>query len=399
MRRLFLSVGTAIAVVAGLLGAAAPAQAVVNPGAIYAERVDASTIKVALDYDSANTLQVDLNWGTGSTSDTGNGDFTPNFIWTEHFLGLALPSAGFNLTVSVYDPSNANALIAEDTFALPSAAAANNLPEITIAPYVVGDGTVGNSAMCGYGVIHEASVAISWRSNGVDLPGETDPLHLITAAEANTNLTCVVVATNGNGNASSESDPLVVGAVPPPTIDSIKITGLVRVGGKPTCSVATSNASIVMIQWRRDGVDMPKQVDPVYNVLPADYGHVLSCRASASNGTDDVFATSAGVKVAIGPALVNKSKPTLKSYVAKIGVTLRLKSVGRFSPAATTYKVQWYKVLPKRGAKLIAIKGATRSYLKVSRAFKGYRLVLKVVAYRTAYKPGVAYTAATTIVK
>jgi hypothetical protein len=101
-------------------------------------------------------------------------------------------------------------------------------------------------------------------------------------------------------------------------------------------------------------------------------------------------ATSAAVTVAKGDA--HKAiKPPVISGTAKVGRTLKTTN-GTWSPAATSYKYQWY-------ANGKAITGATKSSLVLKSAQKGKKITVKVIALRTDHKDGSAVSKPTGTVK
>ena len=86
------------------------------------------------------------------------------------------------------------------------------LPSILGTPYTGETLTADRGGWTGYPV---PSFTYQWQRGGVDIGGETGTTYVVDALDEGENITVEVTATNSEGSAMAESDPVVgLGAAP-----------------------------------------------------------------------------------------------------------------------------------------------------------------------------------------
>ena len=181
----------------------------------------------------------------------------------------------------------------------------------------------------------------------------------------------------------STSSALSYRIVPAPSWKPV-VYGTVRVGSTVACVAGFDDAVSVAYVWYHNGSAIAGATASSYKIAEGYYNQTLTCRATATNPAGSTTALSSGVKIAIGPALVPTTKPTL--YGNHVHGQYEYVKVGAWSPAATSYSYQWYVGTSK-------ISGATSSKYLVPLAYKGKVISCVVTAKRTYWTPGSFHTA------
>ncbi|MGW7523303.1 Ig-like domain repeat protein [Streptomyces sp. NPDC054783] len=217
----------------------------------------------------------------------------------------------------------------------------------------------------------------------VAVSGGTATLTTGALAAGSHSLTVVFTPSDASAYTASTSAAVsyTVKIKAPQVVTAPKVTGTVRVGSTVTCSATFSGATSYTYAWLRDGAAISGATGRTRALVAADYAHRLACRVTAANSTGSTTATSPSVTVALGPALRNTVHPSI-SGTARVGKRLTARP-GSWTPAATTYTYVW-----KRDGH--AIRGATHSTYVLTRADKGHRITVTVVAKRTGYANGTA---------
>ncbi|WP_432044187.1 Tat pathway signal protein [Streptomyces cadmiisoli] len=172
-----------------------------------------------------------------------------------------------------------------------------------------------------------------------------------------------------------------------------RVTGTAKAGAKVTAAPGSWSATPTSYtyQWKADGKAISGATAASYTVPASVVGKKLTVTVTAvRSGWQSGTATSAAVTVAKGDAPKATKLPVI-SGTAKVGRTLKT-TKGTWSPAATSYKYQWY-------ANGKAITGATKSSLVLKSAQKGKKITVKVIALRTGHKDGSAVSKPTGTVK
>lgn len=145
-------------------------------------------------------------------------------------------------------------------------------------------------------------------------------------------------------------------------------------------------------QWQRNGVAINGALAATYKLTAADVGQKITVvmLVNIFDGSRRISWTSAATRTVIAPALLNIVKPTVRGLPV-VGRTLTAK-VGTWRPAGTRYTYQW-----RRNGN--PIKGATASTYRLTRADKGKKVSVKVVAARAGYPSKSALSARTAVVR
>ncbi|MBS45107.1 MAG: hypothetical protein CMH83_18445 [Nocardioides sp.] len=133
-----------------------------------------------------------------------------------------------------------------------------------------------------------------WLRDGTVIGGEVSSVHLLVAADEQSELACRVTTTNSAGSATATSAAVFVGTPSAPVSTSAPtISGTAKVGRTLLCSTGTwsgAPAPRYAYVWTRDGVSVGN--DPTYDVVAADVGEPLACTVIASNSAGSASATS-----------------------------------------------------------------------------------------------------------
>lgn len=105
------------------------------------------------------------------------------------------------------------------------------------------------------------------------------------------------LVTTHNASTSSEVVYAVAKQIPPLPQKPAAIAGTAAVGRTVTCTSSFKNALLVDHLWTRDGVLIIGATKPAYRPVTGDAGHLLRCRATASNRGGFVYRESPPVRV------------------------------------------------------------------------------------------------------
>lgn len=158
------------------------------------------------------------------------------------------------------------------------------------------------------------------------------------------------------------------------------ITGDARVGKTDRCVEPTRTGETAAYTWKIAGKAVA--TGKSFGVPAAALHQQLSCSVALSIGNGPKStAVSKAVKVARGLALVAKSKPKLTGphKVAKKESV----SLGKWKPAAKSYKFQWYVGNKK-------VRAGTKRKLRLTKSEVGKHLKCRVTAHRAGFASGTA---------
>jgi hypothetical protein len=160
------------------------------------------------------------------------------------------------------------------------------------------------------------------------------------------------------------------------------ITGTVRVGTTVHATTGTWNpaATSYTYQWSADAVAIRGATGSAYLIPAAQRGHRLAVTVTAklAHHTDGV-STSPTKTVAAGAA-PKATKPPKITGTVRAKRTIKA-SPGTWSPKPDSYQYQWLL----NGT---AIKGATRSTLKITPSMVGKKISVSVIAKKTGHHDG-----------
>lgn len=263
----------------------------------------AGTVSISGDEYVGGTLVADLG------SPQGNPYPTITIEWRNN--GVPIPGAdqttytpvgadeNDNITVNV-ELSNGVGSPVDQTSA--AVGPIGTLPAFSVLPNITGNtDVIGSTLTANFTLTGNPAPtpSIQWLRDGGDIPGATSATYNTTNDDANADISVRVNGTNVHGSAGVQTSAAVgpIGTVPSFSV-SPNITGDLTVG-----SVLTVNYTAVgdpnpapLIQWMRNGVDIPGADAAMYMTMPADETALISANVQISNalGTVDEDATAVG---------------------------------------------------------------------------------------------------------
>lgn len=138
----------------------------------------------------------------------------------------------------------------------------------------------------------------NWQRDYVDIPGATSNTYLLVAEDIGRQISWREHAESTSGALDVYSNSLTVAALPPPVVTTKPtISGVPLIGQLLEYNYGVySNYGVVQgIQWLRNGVDIPGEVNPTYRVTVDDIGHVLALKFTIANVASTITYTTVGV--------------------------------------------------------------------------------------------------------
>lgn len=266
---------------------------------------------------------------------------------------------------------------------LPVAPAAGTF-DISIDPVITGTPAIGNELGVDEGLwTPAATYAYEWRRGGVPIPGADASTYVLTAADLGQDIEVGLVGSaTGYTPLSTVSDTVVPVAGAFSSVGVPTFSGALRAGQTLTAQggAAVPSATTYTYQWLRDGVPISGATAATRRLSSSDAGRSISVVVTA---TRPGYTSQPATSVAKVVALYNLVRPSI-SGTAKVGRTLKKKSVGSWTTRPTSYTYRWCR----NGT---PIGGATGTSYKLKSADKGRRITLVVTARRS----GVPSTSAT----
>jgi hypothetical protein len=166
---------------------------------------------------------------------------------------------------------------------------AGGAPVNTLAPVISGTAERGETltsntgTWTGVGVI---TYAYQWKRDGSNISGAISSTYVLVIADDNTNITCLVTATDDVGSSSQLSNSLgpVLGS--PYLLAAPVASGTAQVGETLSTTNGTWQgvATITFTyQWRRDAVNISGATSSTYVLVAADYTTDVDCVVTAAN--------------------------------------------------------------------------------------------------------------------
>lgn len=183
------------------------------------------------------------------------------------------------------------------------------------------------------------------------------------------------------------------------------VSGTAKVGQTLTASNGTwTNAPTQYeYQWLRCStsggscVNVANGTQKSYTLIPADAGHTMRVRVTASNVDGTAAAMSEATDVVQQSAVPRATARPLVSGTPELGETLTADE-GSWTANPTSYSFQWQRCEADNIAACVDIPGATSKTYTTRVIDVGYRLRSEVTA-RNANGASVAYSAATAVIR
>ena len=146
------------------------------------------------------------------------------------------------------------------------------------------------------------SFSYQWKRGATNI-GTNANTYTLVSADAGTNITCVVTATNATGSTPATSNIIATTAlfaptnIDPPSID----TGVIWEVGS-TISFLTgawdgNPVPVLTYQWLRNGGDITGETNDTYLLVSADLNQLVSVKVIATNSQGTTFEVSNAVTV------------------------------------------------------------------------------------------------------
>jgi hypothetical protein len=248
-------------------------------------------------------------------------------------------------------------------------------PEDELPPKATGNPKVGEVLTCSPGTWRgrpTPTFSYKWLRDGNEaIKGATNSSYTIVAEDEAHELSCRVTGQNEAGEATAESNRLLVPGTAPENTVPPKVVGVLAVGEALTCNEGTWKGSAPLtfeFRWLRNGLEIGGATGTTYIVASADEGQALSCKVTATNVKGHAQAISNPAKV--NAKLKNTELPAI-SGTPEEGQTLTC-SKGKWNQGTLPPKFLWVRDNVSTGA--------TSEKYVVANADRGHLLYCQVTA-------------------
>ena len=177
-------------------------------------------------------------------------------------------------------------------------------PVNTVAPVISGGNYVGDvlTTTDGTWTGSPTSYSYQWKRGATNI-GTNANTYTLVSADANTNITCVVTATNAIGSTNATSNIFTPSALFAPTnIAPPAIDGLVSWVAGDTISFTGNTwdgnpVPTLTYQWLRNGSNITGETNNTYLLDLVDTGQLISVKCTATNSQGTAFETSNQVTI------------------------------------------------------------------------------------------------------
>jgi hypothetical protein len=261
---------------------------------------------------------------------------------------------------------------------------AGSPPANTEKPRVLGVAEVTQSLTCNAGRWSgspEPTFSYQWLRDGASIPLASGKTYNPEPADQGHSVSCLVTATNGEGEATAQSAGVEITGPPPENLTPPVIAGTPSAGETLLCSTGswTGVPQSYKYAWLRDGTAILSATTSEYAVVTGDRGHSLSCQVTAyNNGGSGLARESAPVVVPLGSGTEKPANttPPKVSGTAVAGESLSCSAGSWTGEPALAY--QWIRDRGTSGE--VSIASATASTYEVQQADRGHRLSCVVIA-------------------
>ena len=294
-------------------------------------------------------------------SDTGTWAGNPGPSFTFEWLRGASVIAGATASTYVTTGADVGQAIRSRVTATNSEGSANSssntitivaqpvAPSNTVAPAITGTLTEGSALTCSTGTwtgTAPITYAYQWRANGAPIGGATSATY-VTTGQAGASITCMVTASNTQGNVAALSNAVTVTAVPtaPSIVISPTVTGLAVVGSTLSCTTGTWSGTAPITYtyaWYRGAGAIAGATSATYVSVVGDIGSAVTCRVTATNGIGNATQPSSNaITPTAAPVAPSNTVAPVVSGSAIEGSTLACTTGTWTGDAPITFTRQW----------------------------------------------------------
>jgi hypothetical protein len=225
---------------------------------------------------------------------------------------------------------------------------AGGAPVNTLAPVISGTAERGETltsntgTWTGVGVI---TYAYQWKRDGSNISGAISSTYVLVIADDNTNITCLVTATDDVGSSSQLSNSLgpVLGS--PYLLSAPVASGTAQVGETLSTTNGTWQgvATITFTyQWRRDAVNISGATSSTYVLVAADYTTDVDCVVTAANALGSANQDTNDISNIAGTIPVISGVPSI-SAETQVGETITATAASATGDPTPTTSWTWQR--------------------------------------------------------
>lgn len=208
--------------------------------------------------------------------------------------------AGLQVTCQVQASNAYGSTFVPSNYIIVATAPVNTvLPVVSGTNYYVGDVLTTTD---GTWTSSPTSFTYQWKRGATNIGTNANTYTLVTA-DANTNITCVVTATNASGSTPATSNIIATTAlfaptnIDPPSIDTSIIWEVGNTISFTTGAWDGNPVPVLTYQWLRNGGDITGETNDTYLTVSADLNQLVSVKVIATNSQGTTFEVSNAVTI------------------------------------------------------------------------------------------------------
>jgi hypothetical protein len=200
-----------------------------------------------------------------------------------------------------------------DTASSVSSSVPLGLPFNSTSPAVSGTAELGQTLSTTDGTwvgVPTITFAYQWRRDGIDISGANSSTYTLVTIDYDTDIDCVVTASNSLGNVDAESNTVENIAGITPVISGVPtISGVIELGEVVTATLASVSgdpAPVNSLQWQvsNDGIsgwsDISGETSTTHTIVSSDENKYLRVVQTSTNGQGTDTASSTSTSVVLG---------------------------------------------------------------------------------------------------
>ena len=253
---------------------------------------------------------------------TGTGTITYAYQWKRNGADISGATASTYVLVVADDNANMTCVISATDTEGTKSATSNTLGPVLGSPFLLSSPVASGTAQVGQTLsttdgtwqgVATITFAYQWRRDAVNIAGATSSTYTLVADDYNTNLDCVVTATNGLGSANADSNDLGPIAGTAPVISGVPTISTQTQVGETITATAASVTGVptptTSWQWQRsaDGstgwTNISGATSSTYTLVAADDTNYVRAVQTETNavGTDSAN-SAASAQISSVPA-------------------------------------------------------------------------------------------------